>query len=454
MRKNLHFTFSVFFITFWTPVFAQDNSPYSRYGLGDLVPSTNITTRAMGSISSCYNDHLSVNYNNPATYASFVTIREQKSKKLLFGRPILDIGINLENRTLIEPNTTGKFTASNALFSHVQIGIPLRSNWGMSFGLRPLTRISYSMIQGGKVLDALPPHLPTGDSTVTQSEGDGGSYLASAGTGFKIGNFSFGINAGYLFGKTDYSSRKSILNDTVQYTSGNFQTTTTFGNFHVSGGMQYSVKIDSSTYLTLGAYGNLKQKLNATQDLIRESYFFNPNVGNARIDSVYEQSGVKGKIDYPASYTAGFMFQRMPSNQKGGWLIGVDYHQGNWEEYRMYGKQDSLRNKMEIRLGGELRPSLDAARKSYWGNVAYRAGFFVGTDYVQVKQKLPVLGATFGLGLPLRNFNRLNNQVTLINVAFEYIKRGNNENLLKENLFRISIGFSVSDLWFSKRKYE
>ena len=82
--------------------------------------------------------------------------------------------------------------------------------------------------------------------------------------------------------------------------------------------------------------------------------------------------------------------------------------------------------------------------------MAYRAGFFVGTDYVQVKEKLPVFGATFGLGLPLRNFNRQNDQATLINLAFEYIKRGNNDNLLKENMFRISVGFSLSDFWFQK----
>ena len=453
LRRNLHFTIGVILVAICGPVFAQDNSPYTRYGLGDLVPSTNITSRALGGISTCYNDIFSVNFNNPASYASFLAIKEAKSKKILYGRAILDIGVNFENRTLIEPNTTGKFAASNALFSHVQVGIPLRTNWGLSFGLRPLSRISYKILQGGRVLDAI-TGLPTGDSTSTTSEGDGGSYLASAGTGFKIKNFSFGINGGYLFGKKDYSSRKSIINDTVTYNSGNFQTKTTFGNVYVNAGMQYFVKIDSGTYLTLGAYGNLKQKLNASQDLTRETYYFDPNVGNTRIDSVYEKNGVKGTIDYPASFTAGVMLQRAPGNKKGGWLVGVDYYQANWKDYRIYGQKDSLRNKWELRVGGELRPSFDAARKSYWGNVAYRAGFFIGPDYIQVKKKLPLFGATLGLGLPLKNTNRLNNQVTLINVAFEYIKRGNNENLLKENLFRFSVGFSLSDLWFAKKKYE
>jgi hypothetical protein len=113
--------------------FSQDNSPYSRYGLGDLVPSTNVNSRGMGGISAGYNDFLSINFNNPASYGFFQAYREAKSKKLISGRAILDLGINFENRTLIEPNNIGKFTASNALFSHLQVGVPLRSGWGLSF---------------------------------------------------------------------------------------------------------------------------------------------------------------------------------------------------------------------------------------------------------------------------------------------------------------------------------
>jgi hypothetical protein len=57
--------------------------------------------------------------------------------------------------------------------------------------------------------------------------------------------------------------------------------------------------------------------------------------------------------------------------------------------------------------------------------------------------------------LPVRNYNRQSpGQATLINLGLEYIKRGNDENLLKENLFRVSFGLSLSDLWFSKRRYE
>ena len=46
-----------------TRSFSQDNSPYSRYGLGDIVPSTNVNSRGMGGISSAYSDFLSINFN-------------------------------------------------------------------------------------------------------------------------------------------------------------------------------------------------------------------------------------------------------------------------------------------------------------------------------------------------------------------------------------------------------
>ena len=74
------------------------------------------------------------------------------------------------------------------------------------------------------------------DSASTTFTGDGGLYLVSVGSGFDIFNkqekrkaymeekLSFGINAGYLFGRNDYSSRRRLINDTVDYQQGIFET--------------------------------------------------------------------------------------------------------------------------------------------------------------------------------------------------------------------------------------
>ena len=87
-------TFVVLFFSVFSPAFSQDNSPYSRFGIGDLVPATHIIGRSMGGISAGYNNFLSINFNNPASYSSFQAIKELKSKKLISGRAVLDLGLN------------------------------------------------------------------------------------------------------------------------------------------------------------------------------------------------------------------------------------------------------------------------------------------------------------------------------------------------------------------------
>ncbi|MEI9943667.1 MAG: hypothetical protein WDN26_05545 [Chitinophagaceae bacterium] len=447
---------SILLTALFVPALAQDNSPYSRYGLGDAVPSTNINSRAMGGISAGYNDLLSINFNNPATYGSFQSLKEQLSNKISRGKAILDVGINYESRTLREPNNVSKFTASNLLFSHIQLGIPLRRNWGLSFGLRPVNRISYKIVTRERLKDPI-TSLPI-DSAVTLNEGDGGAYLASIGTGFKIeldkyNSISFGINGGYLFGKKDYSTRRTILNDSLAYNSGNFETETTYGNLYANAGLQFQHWFNDNTFFTFGAFGNWKQKLNATQDVIRETYYYDEAAGYARLDSVYDKKGIKGKIIYPSSVTAGFVIGRTLDfkTKKAGWLLGIDYSQSKWNEYRFYGQPDpTVKDNWQLRVGGQFNPFPKA---NYFSNVAYRAGFSVGPDYIHVNNKLPLLGISMGFGLPLINYNRLNEQSTFLNISLEYIKRGNNNNVLKENLFRLSIGVSLSDVWFVKKKY-
>lgn len=206
--------------------------------------------------------------------------------------------------------------------------------------------------------------------------------------------------------------------------------------------------------MTLGASGSINQKLNATKDELRETYVFDEVQGNVRLDSVADHRDVDGKLLLPGSLTVGFVLDRSPKLKEAGWMIGVDFSKQNWDDYRFYGLKDSVRNTWEMRIGTQLRP---APKKNYFSNVSYRAGFFVGDDYVRVGDKMSHYGISFGLGLPLASYRTAYasaNQVTLINLAFEYGKRGNNSNLLRENTFRISAGFSLSDFWFSKRKYE
>ena len=449
--RSLKFLPALLTITVSTSALAQDNSPYSRYGLGDAASSTNINSRGMGGISAGYSDLISINFSNPASYSQFQAWKEKRSKKISAGQVIFDVGMNFDNRTLIQPNTTNRFKSADAFFSYMQLGLPLRKNWGLSSGIRPISRVSY-LINRDEYLMAAPND--TIERAITQFRGSGGSYLPSIGTGFAIGKLSAGFNVGYLFGNRESTTLRSLVNDSILYYSSDHTTKTSFGSMFFNAGLQFADTItksgDNVTVLRLGVAGNWEQKLNGSQDILRQTFTRGSAGEELQIDSIFQQDNIHGTIVYPASYKAGFTLQHFKKTS--GWLIGADFTTNQWDNYRFFGQKDSVGNNWQLNIGAQLYPR---ARTNYFSHVTYRAGFFIGPDYIKVGEKLPVVGGSFGMGLPIGNYNRLSpNQRTILNLAFEYGKRGNNSNLLKENLFRISVGFNFTDVWFGKKHYD
>ena len=435
-------------------VFAQENSPYSRYGIGDMVPNTNIINRGMGGISAGYSDVLSINFNNPASYSKFQTQPVPGSnKKIRSGRVLFDVGIDYNNRTLIAPNQPLNFSSNYAYFSYVQVGLPLNKKWGLSFGLRPVSRINYKINRAEELFDPITGKFI--DSALTRFEGNGGAYLPTIGTGYAFGNLSIGASIGYLFGTKDVTTKRTLLNDSVNYQVSNYASRAYFGGLFYNLGAQYAITLkkgkDKETVLRLGVSGNLKQEHNASRDLLRGTFITGANGDDERLDSVFEKTEESGKMIYPATYTAGFVIENKATTGK-GWLFGVDYVAGQWNDFRFFNEVDAVQNSSQIRVGGQIRPKPST---NYFSNVAYRAGFYAGTDYVKVEKELPLYGVTFGVSLPIGNYSRSSpGQFTMINLGFDFSKRGNNDNLLKENLFRFTAGLNFSDLWFNKRRYD
>jgi hypothetical protein len=261
-----------------------------------------------------------------------------------------------------------------------------------------------------------------------------------------------GANVGYLFGKKELTTRRGFLNDTVQYAASNYTTNANYGSLFFTVGSQVLIDLDSTVQLRLGASGNWKQNLAGTQDILRQTYTRDANGQELRVDSVFQQNDVAGTVVYPASYTAGFMLDIAAGERTPGWSIGADYTSQKWNDFRFFGVQDRVQNNYEIRVGAQINPSLTAVRNGRLRS--YRVGFFTGKDYINVGQDLPVYGVTLGLGLPLRNYSRLTSQASIINLGLEYVRRGNDNNVIKEDMFRLSLGLNFTDLWFGKRRYD
>ena len=453
---------------------AQDNSPYSRFGLGDQHPGTNIFNRGMAGISAAYSDprvdaendprngkyYPSLNFSNPASYSRFYAIKEANTGKLKYGKMLLDVGINTTSHALHEANNPQSFTSTNIYFSYLQLGVPIKKNWGLTFGLRPLTTIGYRVDRNERLFD--PNTGSMIDSAQTQFRGEGGSFLFNTGTGIAIRNFSIGVNAGYLFGKKDNQTHRILLNDTVEYAASNHETRTNYGGLFFNAGMQYRIDLDPVNklrYIQFGAFGNIQHKFTTHSDIVRETFVVTQSDGSdLRVDSVQVQSDVKGEMIYPSSYGVGFLIEQLPDVNRSGWLIGADYLSTNWDNFKINGQSEAVKTNWQIKIGAQLRPSLKNLT-SYKTLLAYRAGVFFGDDYIYINnKKLPVWGITGGITLPIANLkdagSRFRNQKSFVNISAEYIKRGNNDNPINEDMFRLSFGFTLSDFWFTKRKYE
>lgn len=81
--------------------------------------------------------------------------------------------------------------------------------------------------------------------------------------------------------------------------------------------------------------------------------------------------------------------------------------------------------------------------------MTYRIGArFEKTGLVLNNQPIEDFGITFGLGLPVGGISK-------INIGVELGQLGTlDDGLIKENYANIMLGFSLSDIWFIKRKYD
>lgn len=414
--------------------YSQINSPYSRYGLGDLYNSRNVVNKAMGGLSTPYYDYQSVNFSNPASYSRLQTTT-------------YDLGLEYESRAIKEDSKSLRDKSANLVFNYMALGMPLQKDkkgvtkWGLALGLRPLSRINY------KVSDSKRTAIDSMNSTY---QGNGGANKAFLGTGYRIGGFSAGANFGFVFGNTTNSTYTSFINDSVLYYTGIQQRNISYNSLFADWGVQYELNTGKHSELRFGATGFLGQKMKAHKDQYSGTAVRSSTGAVDSLDVVDRQYGVRGQIELPSGYSFGLLYERYDR-----FMIGAEYEVANWSKYRSFGQAESLGNTSMLRVGGQWQPKVSVTSRNYFRRVAYRAGFYTGKDNVIAAGKqLPVQGISFGASLPVRKYSNYSNQFTVVNTSFEFGNRGNKDQPLRENFFKLNIGLNLSDIWFVKRRYD
>ncbi|MBW7838551.1 MAG: hypothetical protein H3C36_02695 [Chitinophagaceae bacterium] len=107
-----------------------------------------------------------------------------------------------------------------------------------------------------------------------------------------------------------------------------------------------------------------------------------------------------------------------------------------------------------LRAGAQYTPA-SVNSTGYFNFVKYRAGFSVGRDYIKADNNLPLYNISVGGAFPLRlRRSFYDNQYSVMNITFEYGSRGNSKNNITESMYKLSLGFSLSDIWFIRQKYQ
>jgi hypothetical protein len=487
--RSSQFLFLILFVLCYSKGIAQDasSSPYSRFGIGDIQAAGVSQNLGMGGVNIAMYHPLGLNYSNPAAYG-----RLQLTT--------FDAGVNA---SLMELKSMQKVQSnSDVSLGYFAFAFPLKSRKaGMGFGIVPLSNVGY------KINDLQTNTL--GNPELHVYEGSGGLHQFFLSTGFTpFKNLTAGVSASYLFGSinqerrvefSDASFMNSQLLDTrdqrgfyytfgLQYTLDslrlspsdsvrdvshkldlledsleNLQRNIKKGNLAEPSGIdaiqkriQELEKIKSGIHsrhqrgewnLVAGLTFSPGSSLKAERSVIANTFrYLDPYTKEQIVvkDTQFYSTEESGSIRLPLGFGFGLALKKGSQ-----WIIASDVRLQNWSTYRSYGQSDSLANSYRASLGVQFTPD-ERGFNSVWNQVNYMAGFHYSNSFLQLRgNQLTEMGISAGLGIPIRR------GLTCIRIMAEAGKRGTTDSgLLEEKYVRFTFGFSLSDRWFIKQRYD
>jgi hypothetical protein len=402
--------------------YSQENtaSPYSFYGLGDIKFKGTEDAKAMGGISFA-SDSISLNLLNPASYS---------------GLKLVSFGIGGTTTFTKLSNATTSEKAKRTSIDYLAIGVPIGNKFGASFGIMPYSAVGYK-IQNTETVGTV--------ERTNRFTGDGNINRAFIGAGYTVNkNLSIGIDFQYNFGIIENEAIESITG--VQLSSRERNNSNISGvSFNV--GALYNNKISEKLNISTSFTFTPEAKLNSINSRNTATVSFSSN-GSEYVADSQDVVIADTKLIIPTklSFGAGI-------GEKNKWLVGTEItfkgsnRQNNRFDEEITGVNTSFENGQKYVIGGYYIPKYDSY-SSYFSRIVYRAGFrFEKTGLIIENQSINDYGMNFGLGLPLG--------LSKINVGVEFGKKGTTtDNLIEENYFNLSVGLSISDKWFRKRKID
>lgn len=410
--------FKLLFLIIPFSVISQNvsNSPYSRFGFGELQSSYSAIHSAMGEVGVAINSPVGINTINPASYAFVFKQRFTMQAGLSHQTNLMEAG------GISQVVNTTKF-------NYLKMGFPVTRWWGSSFGLLPFSETAYSFNDSNSDPDA-----------TYSFNGNGGLSRFYFGNGFRpIKNLSIGVNVNYLFGSIE-TNREVIFSD-PSFLNAKANEETIINGLSYDFGLIYTQSV-KDWRVNLGLTYDNGSSLNAERNLFTQTFRV-VNLSQVLEDTIQFIRLEEGELVLPTSLGYGFSLV----NDK--WTIAAEYTTKNWSEFELFGTNDNLQNSSKLSLGAEFIPEIKAINK-YHKIVRYRLGFYNAQTYLNLNnQSIDQYALTLGLGLPLRRSG------ALLNLSAQVGRRGTTDyNLIQDSFVNFKIGFVLSDIWFIKRKFD
>lgn len=393
------------------------NSPYSRFGLGDLANSVNAASLGMGGTSYSYFGSTRINSKNPASYLSM------DSANVLF-----DFGLNgLMVNTM---STSGNSKTNYFNLNYFKLAFPVTNWYKTSIGVTPFSEIGYHIVSSAKI-----------DSIGTvdyEYSGEGGISQLYWGNAFKItNNLSAGFNTSFLFG-TMKTHRITDLPDVGN--SFKYRITNAFSvrDLYFDFGLLYQIKLNNDKQINLGLVYAPAQMLKGKTTSLGEIYTTSATDYEYKKDTIVNTLESEGQVSIPAKFGGGISYIK-----KNKWSLAADLSYQNWETFTAFGQKDSLDNSLLINFGAQYT----------FKNIDFRLGAKYYDSYLTLNNtNINDFGISFGIGLPLRqNIRSFSN----IDLGIEVGRRGTLENqMIKQEYVRLLMSLSIRNSWFQKVKYQ
>lgn len=427
------------FILAQLPLMAQNNtnSPYTRYGYGELADRSFGAGRAMGGIGYGLRSSKQINPLNPASYSSM------DSLTFLF-----DIGVAGQLSWFDDSFNTQKNINGN--LEYVALQFPITRWLAVSAGLLPYSYVGYDF--GSIEPDKLPDGSDDPLNTSTQLyNGEGGLTQLYLGAGVDIWKkrLSVGVNASYLFGNITHT--RTVTPNASGANMLSIWQKTRVSDIKLDFGAQYTHPFSAKKRLTVGATFSPKQSLSNKVYNIQQKY---ASTGSSVPISSVGDTTKNVPMGIPNSYGLGFTYV-----QDNKLTVGADVLYEQWDKVTFpwpdkdtdVAEKTSFKNRLRIGAGAEFIPQY--LGKSYFGKINYRVGGHYSNSYIKINGGgYKEYGASVGFGFPLP---LMYGHTSMLNLTVEYVKvKPQVTTMIDEQYFRFTLNYTFNEGWFRKRKIE